>query len=65
VLTGATQPRTGRIRREASVVLASGRLTTYDDLLVVDSRPVERARSRETVKRGGLSTLPDALTDRR
>ena len=34
-----------------------------DDLLLVDSTPVECARSRETVKRGGSSSLPDALTD--
>lgn len=35
----------------------------FDDLLLVDSTPVECARSRETVKRGGASSLPDALTD--
>lgn len=35
----------------------------FDDLLLVDSTPVECARSRETVKRGGSSTLGDALTD--
>lgn len=35
----------------------------YDDLLLVDSTPVECARSRETVKRGGSSSLPDALSD--
>ncbi len=34
-----------------------------DDLLLVDSTPVECARSRETVKRGGASGLSDALTD--
>ena len=34
-----------------------------DDLLVVDSTPVECARSRETVKRGGASSLYDALSD--
>ena len=34
-----------------------------DDLLLVDSTPVECARSRETVKRGGASSLADALTD--
>ncbi len=34
----------------------------FDDLLV-DSTPVECARSRETVKRGGASSLSDALTD--
>ena len=34
-----------------------------DNLLLVDSTPVECARSRETVKRGGSSSLPDALSD--
>ena len=34
-----------------------------DDLLLVDSTPVECARSRETVKRGGSSSLGDALSD--
>lgn len=33
----------------------------HDDLLVVDSTPVECARSRETVKRSGSNTLEDAL----
>lgn len=35
----------------------------FDDLLLVDSTPVECARSRETVKRGGSSSLAGALTD--
>jgi hypothetical protein len=35
----------------------------YDDLLLVDSTPVESARSRETVKRGGASSLSDALAN--
>jgi hypothetical protein len=35
----------------------------FDDLLLVDSTPVECARSRETVKRGGASSLAEALTD--
>lgn len=35
----------------------------FDDLLLVDSTPVECARSRETVKRGGFHSLADALTD--
>jgi len=35
----------------------------FDDLLLVDSTPVECARSRETVKRGGGSSLAEALTD--
>jgi hypothetical protein len=35
----------------------------FDDLLLVDSTPIECARSRETVKRGGASSLADALTD--
>ena len=34
----------------------------YDDMLV-DSTPVECARSRETVKRGGHSSLGDALAN--
>jgi hypothetical protein len=34
-----------------------------DDVLLVDSTPVECARSRETVKRGGHSALPDAISD--
>ena len=34
-----------------------------DNLLLVDSTPVECARSRETVKRGGSSSLADALSD--
>jgi hypothetical protein len=34
-----------------------------DDVLLVDCTSVERARSRETVKRGGSSSLADALTD--
>jgi hypothetical protein len=34
-----------------------------DDLLLVDSTPVECARSRETVKRGGSSSLGDALAN--
>lgn len=34
-----------------------------DDLLLIDSTPVECARSRETVKRGGASTLGGALAD--
>jgi hypothetical protein len=34
-----------------------------DDVLLVDSTPVECARSRETVKRGGDSSLGDALAN--
>ncbi len=34
-----------------------------DNLLLVDSTPVECARSRETVKRGGFSSLDDALSN--
>jgi hypothetical protein len=34
-----------------------------DDLLLVDSTPIECARSRETVKRGGCSSLGDALAN--
>jgi len=35
----------------------------FDDLLLVDSTPVECARSRETVKRGGGSSLANALAN--
>jgi hypothetical protein len=35
----------------------------YDELLLVDSTPIECARSRETVKRGGSSSLTDALAN--
>ncbi|MHB1834679.1 MAG: transposase family protein [Solirubrobacteraceae bacterium] len=35
----------------------------FDDLLLVDSTPVECARSRQTVKRGGASSLAEVLTD--
>jgi len=34
-----------------------------DDMLVVDSTPVQSARSRETVTRAGDSTLADATGD--
>jgi len=34
-----------------------------DDVLLVDSTPVECARSRQTVKRGGSSSLCDALSN--
>jgi hypothetical protein len=34
-----------------------------DDVLLVDSTPVECARSRQTVKRGGSSSLSDALSN--
>jgi hypothetical protein len=35
----------------------------YDTMLVLDSTPVETARSRETVKRAGDSALADAIGD--
>jgi hypothetical protein len=35
----------------------------YDDLVLADSTPVECARSRETVKRGGDSCLADAIAN--
>jgi hypothetical protein len=35
----------------------------HDPVLLVDSTPVECARSRETVKRGGSHSIADALTD--
>ena len=36
---------------------------SVDDMLLVDSTPLECARSRETVKRGGQSSLADAISD--
>jgi hypothetical protein len=44
-------------------VFASRSPGYHDDLLLADSTPVECARSRETVKRGGSSSLADALAD--
>ena len=35
----------------------------WDDLVLLDSTPVECARSRETVKRGGASSLDDAIAN--
>jgi hypothetical protein len=35
----------------------------HDDLLLVDSTPIECARSRETVKRAGSSCLGDAIAN--
>jgi Transposase DDE domain len=35
----------------------------YDDMLLVDSTPVECARSRETVKRGGQSSIANPLSN--
>jgi len=35
----------------------------YDDMLLVDSTPVECARSRETVKRGGQSRIANPLSN--
>jgi hypothetical protein len=35
----------------------------YDEVLLVDSTPVECARSRETVKRGGASSLANPLSN--
>jgi hypothetical protein len=44
-------------------VFASRSPGYHDDLLLIDSTPVECGRSRETVKRGGSSSLGDALSD--
>ena len=57
-----------RARLEASIewligVFASQSPGYYDDVLVLDSTPVETARSRETVKRAGDSYLADAIGD--
>jgi hypothetical protein len=35
----------------------------WDEIVVIDSTPVETARSRETVKRGGTSSLDDAIAN--
>jgi hypothetical protein len=35
----------------------------WDDIVLIDSTPVETARSRETVKRAGASKLADAIGD--
>ena len=57
-----------RVRLEASIewligVFAAQRRGYHDDILVLDSTPVESARSRETVKRAGDSQLADAIGD--
>jgi hypothetical protein len=44
-------------------VFASQSPGFYDDLLLIDSTPVECARSRETIKRAGSSSLDDALAN--
>jgi hypothetical protein len=44
-------------------VFASQSPGFYDDLLLIDSTPVECARSRETIKRAGDSHLDDALAN--
>jgi Transposase DDE domain len=57
-----------RARLEASIewligVFASQSPGYHDNLLLLDSTPVETARSRETVKRAGDSALADAIGD--
>ena len=57
-----------RARLEASIerligIFASQSAGYHDNLLLLDSTPVETARSRETVKRAGDSALPDAICD--
>jgi hypothetical protein len=55
-----------RLSRQTEALIAefARRSPGYeDDLLLVDSTPVECARSRETVKRGGSSSLGDALAN--
>jgi hypothetical protein len=44
-------------------VFASQSPGYYDDLVLLDSTPIETARSRETVKRAGDSQLADAIGD--
>ena len=49
---------------EAMIDVFASRSPGYrDDLLLADSTPIECGRSRETVKRGGESSLADALSD--
>jgi len=58
--------RRGRLTEtiEALIAAFASRSPGYDDdLLLADSTPVECARSRETVKRGGSSRLTDAIAD--
>jgi Transposase DDE domain len=58
--------RRGRLTEtiEALIDVFASRSPGYhDDLLLADSTPVECARSRETVKRGGSSCLGDAIAD--
>ncbi len=57
-----------RARLEASIewligIFAAQSPGYHDDLLVLDSTPVETAPSRETVKRAGDSDLADAIGD--
>jgi hypothetical protein len=61
----AYHKRRRRLSRQTEALIAefARRSPGYvDDLLLVDSTPVECARSRETVKRGGSSSLADALS---
>jgi hypothetical protein len=44
-------------------VFASQSPGFHDDLLLIDSTPIECARSRETVKRAGASSLAGAIAD--
>jgi hypothetical protein len=44
-------------------IFASQSPGSHDDLLLIDSTPVECARSRETVKRSGANALDDALAN--
>jgi hypothetical protein len=57
-----------RARPQSSIewlidIFASQSPGYHDDLLLLDSTPVETARSRETVKRAGDSQLADAIGD--
>ncbi len=56
-------PCPGSSLRRGRMMVAQHSPGFYDDLLLVDSMPVECARSRETVKRGGHSSLGDALAN--
>jgi hypothetical protein len=58
--------RRGRLTETIEAMIASFAAQSpgwHDELLLADSTPVECARSRETVKRGGSSHLGDAIAD--
>ena len=59
-----TSAASGSDQIEALIEAFASRSPLYvDDLVLIDSTPIECARSRETVKRGGASGLADAISD--